>query len=156
MRLFVAVMFLTLLPVILLAAYTPPPSSEGSWKSVAFYDPNPAHIWNRLAETLLVREGPLGTKYGADSLDPLLWRGTKHLLEARSHKRAINVLDEFLQTHAENLIRDLVKRAVLQRDLWAVFDWSVREIPRMRQSMVIRRSAKNSRFGWQKGCGGCR
>ena len=72
MRLFVAVMFLTLLPVILRAASTPPPSSEGSWKSVAFYDPNPAHIWNRLADALLVREGPLGTKYGADSLDPLV------------------------------------------------------------------------------------
>jgi hypothetical protein len=55
----------------------------------------------------------------------LLWPATKYLLAAPSHQRAISVLDEFMQTHAEKLIRDPVKRAIRQRDLWAVFDWSV-------------------------------
>jgi hypothetical protein len=49
------------------------------------------------------------------------------LLAGPSHARALRVLDEFLQTHAENLIRDPLKRAMLQRDLWAVFDWSVQQ-----------------------------
>jgi hypothetical protein len=34
------------------------------------------------------------------------------------------VLEEFLRTHAENEIRDPIKRVLLERDLWAVFDWS--------------------------------
>jgi hypothetical protein len=40
----------------------------------------------------------------------------------------LHLLDELLHTDAENLIRDPVKRALLQRDLWAVFDWSATEI----------------------------
>jgi hypothetical protein len=36
---------------------------------------------------------------------------------------------EFMQTHAEKLIQDPVKRAVLQRDVWAVFDWSASREP---------------------------
>jgi hypothetical protein len=32
-------------------------------------------------------------------------------------------VDEFLSTDAENLIRDPLKRAMFQHDLWAVFDW---------------------------------
>ena len=96
---------------------------------VTIYDPNPTHLWNRLYATLLIREDRHGNVYGEDSLDPLLWGFTKHLLEGDSHRQAIHVLDEFLQTHGESLIRDPVKRAMLQRDLWAVFDWSVARKP---------------------------
>jgi hypothetical protein len=89
------------------------------------YDPNPSHIWNRLHASLLVREDLHGADHDTDSLDPLFWSTTKYLLAAPSHQRALGVLDEFLQTHAENLIHDPVKHVILQRDLWAVFDWSV-------------------------------
>ena len=41
-----------------------------------------------------------------------------------SHQQAISVLDEFINTHGERLIRDPLKRALLQRDLWELFDWS--------------------------------
>ncbi len=92
---------------------------------VAIYDPDPSHIWNRLHATLYVREDLPGTELLPDALDPPLWRHTKYLLAQPSHQKALRVLDEFLQTHAENLIHDPVKRALLQRDLWAVFDWSV-------------------------------
>jgi hypothetical protein len=89
------------------------------------YNPNPSHIWNRVHATLLIREDLPGANQDADSLDALFWFTTKYLLATPWHQRALNVLDEFLQTHAENLIHDPVKRAILQRDLWAVFDWSV-------------------------------
>ena len=56
-------------------------------------------------------------------LDPLLWQGTTQLVEGASYTRALAVLDEFLTTHGERLISDPVRRAMLQRDLWAVFDW---------------------------------
>jgi hypothetical protein len=71
-----------------------------------------------------VRTAPGGKEYGFDSLDPLLWSETNYLLTGKSHARALALLDEFLRTHAERQITDPVKRAILQRDLWAVFDWA--------------------------------
>jgi hypothetical protein len=50
---------------------------------------------------------------------------TEHLLSEPSHRVAMHVLNEFLDTHGETLVHDPVKRAMLQRDLWGVFDWSV-------------------------------
>ena len=87
------------------------------------YESNPSHIWNRLHATLLIREDLPGANHDTDSLDPLFWSTTKYLLAAPSHQRALSVLDEFFQTQAENLIHDPVKRAIMQRDVWAVFDW---------------------------------
>jgi len=98
---------------------------EDSALSVAIYDPSPSHLWNRLYAALLIRQDRNGNRYGEDSLDPPLWRETEQLLAAPSHQRAVQVLDEFLRTRGETLVRDPVKRAMLQRDLWAVFDWSV-------------------------------
>ena len=129
MRLPVALMMLAVLPAILWETGDMAPASEDSAIPVAIYDADPAHIWNRLYAALLVREDRHGVRYGADSLDPPLWEETEHLLAGPSHVRALKVLDEFLQTHGENLIRDPVKRALLQRDLWAVFDWSVQQTP---------------------------
>jgi len=129
MRLFAVLISLGLLAMPVWEAATPIPNSESSPRAVILYDPNPAHIWNRLYEALFIREGPTGIRYGTDSLDPLLWLNSKYLLASPSHQRALRVLDEFLQTHAENLIHDPVKRAILQRDLWAVFDWSVHREP---------------------------
>jgi hypothetical protein len=125
MRLFLAVMFLIVVPITLWEVAVPVAVAQTAERTAVLYDANRTHIWNQLYEALLIREGPTDAKYGADALDPLLWGNTKHLLEQSSHQRALRVLDEFLQTHAENLIHNPVKRALLQRDLWAVFDWSV-------------------------------
>jgi hypothetical protein len=38
--------------------------------------------------------------------------------------RALALADEFLRTHAERQITDPTRRAILQRDLWAVFNWA--------------------------------
>jgi hypothetical protein len=97
--------------------------------STSIYDSNPSHLWNRIYAALLIRADRHGTAFGADSLDPLLWSETEHLLAGPSHEHALRVLDEFLETHGERMIHDPVKRAMLQRDLWAVFDWSVQQSP---------------------------
>jgi hypothetical protein len=89
----------------------------------ALYHPDPQHLWNRLHEALFVRTGPDGRAYGGDRVEPLLWPGTKHLLEDRSRDRAVALLEDFLNTRGEKLIDDPLKRAVLQRDLWLVFNW---------------------------------
>ena len=95
-------------------------SDSTEWR---LYDRNPDHVWNRLYRSFYGRAAADGREYGYDELDPLLWDNTKYHLSGESHDRALRVLDEFLQTHAERLIPDPLKRAILQRDLWAVFDW---------------------------------
>jgi hypothetical protein len=114
------------------------------------YDPNPDHIWNRLYRAIFTRVARDGREYGYDELDPLLWSETKYLLSGPSNQLAIKLLDEFLRTDAERLIKDPLKRAILQRDLWAVFDWSAQhsyeQTPEKRElqiklAQVIRRTA---------------
>ena len=112
----------------------PPWAAEGSSRSpqfpdvsIAVYDENPSHIWNRLYAALRVREDSQGNKYGEDSLDPMLWRETEHLLSQPSAGLALRTMNEFLRIRAETLIQSPLKRAMLQHDLWAVFDWSVQQ-----------------------------
>ena len=81
---------------------------------------------------LFIREDLPSTKLVPDALDPPLRDSTQYLLSKPSHESVLRVLDEFLQTHAERLIRDPVKRAILQRDLWAVFDRTVAREPNRR------------------------
>jgi hypothetical protein len=127
MRPTAVVVLLVAVPIALWRAATSVP--EKSDTAVAIYDANPSHIWNRLYAALLIREDRHGIAYGQDLLAPALWTDTKHLLEPKSHRQAMQVLDEFLQTHGENLIHDPIKRAMLQHDLWAVFDWSAAREP---------------------------
>ncbi|MEO6184285.1 MAG: hypothetical protein ABIP71_14495, partial [Verrucomicrobiota bacterium] len=87
------------------------------------YDSDPKHLWNRLNETLFFRIARDGKKYGLDELDILYWSRTKNLLIEPSHQQALTMLDEFNDTRGEKLIRDPLKRALLQRDLWNLFDW---------------------------------
>lgn len=90
----------------------------------ALYHPDPNHIWNRVDAHLRVRVAN-GRAYGADAVDPLLWRSTRYLLTGPSHATALALLDEFFESNAERLVTDPVRRAVFQRDVWAVFDWTV-------------------------------
>lgn len=90
----------------------------------ALFDSDPHHVSNRLYRALHVRTAPNGKQFGFDALDPLLWSETNYLLEGKSHQQAIALADEFLRTHAERQISDPLKRAILQRDLWAVLDWA--------------------------------
>ena len=94
--------------------------------ATAIFDSDPNHIWNRTYACLFVRKSADGTEYGADTLDPLLWPRTQFLLSGDSHRRAIACLDNFLESHGERAVRDPLKRAILQHDFWAVFDWVVK------------------------------
>jgi hypothetical protein len=126
----------------------PYPTEEKSVWNV--YDPDPNHPWNRVFRQLYRRTAADGEEYGSDELDPLLWFDTTYLLNGVSHQQTIQVLDEYLSTHAENLIRDPLKRAMFQRDLWAVFDWlasqtepyfSERQVLATRLARIIKRLA---------------
>src|SRR5438067_6463314 len=105
------------------AQNAPNEKPAASTAATAVYNTDPDHIWNRLHRTLFVRATADGAEYGGDTLDPLLWANTNYLLVGDSHREALQLLDEFISQHAAALIKDPLKRAVLQRDLWAVFDW---------------------------------
>jgi hypothetical protein len=92
-------------------------------RSVTIYDADPAHLWNRLHSALFVRTAGDGMPYGQDELDPLLWPRSKFLLAGAHHKHVLALLDEFLVRDGHRLIKDPLKRVVLQHDLWAIFDW---------------------------------
>jgi hypothetical protein len=127
------ILFALALLAVLAAFLWNAPASLLGWESpeqtAAIYDQDPNHIWNRLRAAFYIRDDLRGSERVPDALDPPLWYHTKHLLTRPSHRRVLRILDQFLETHAENLIRDPVKRALLQRDLWAVFDWAVERRP---------------------------
>lgn len=116
---------------------------------VAVFDYDPNHLWNRMYGCLLVREHADGTYYGADALDPLLWANTRHLLSGDSHRNSVVCLDEFLRRHGERVVQDPLKRALLQRDLWAVFDWAA-------AATTCHTSGRIWKFGYRKLFGGWR
>src|SRR5262245_87459 len=126
------------------------PTNTPAFVERGIYDTDPHHLWNRLYRSLFIRIASDGQEYGYDELDPLLWSDTKRLLSGPSHQQAIHLLDEFLSANAEQLIADPLKRAFLQHDLWAVFDWSTqrpdepspqkREL-QIRLAQIIRRLA---------------
>jgi hypothetical protein len=95
-------------------------------QSSGLFSPDPENIWNRLYRQIHVRYAHDGTEYGFADLDPLLWSETKYLIDegGDSNKRTLDLLDQFLNTRAEQQIRDPMRRAIFQRDLWSVFDWA--------------------------------
>jgi hypothetical protein len=82
----------------------------------------PPALVDRLRETLFVRTAPDGEKFGNTELDILVWADSRYLLTSPSREKAIQVLDDFIRSHGERLVHDPVERAMLQRDLWALFD----------------------------------
>ena len=117
MKTFATLITIVLFCVVDLKAGTP--SAEN-----AIYDSDTNHLWNRLNETLFERTASDGKHYGLGQMDILYWASTANLLFGASHQLALNILDEFNNTHGEKLIRDPLKKALLQRDLWALFDWT--------------------------------
>jgi hypothetical protein len=101
------------------------------------YNPDPNHLWNRLHQALHVRLTDLGNaekeqpllpgdqSHHAFELDAVFWPNrSTYLRFGEPHKAALAVLDEFLAKDEEKLVREPIKRAFLQRDLWALFDWT--------------------------------
>jgi len=72
---------------------------------------------------------------------------TGFLRTGPSYDKAVAVLDAFLSSSGERLIRDPLKRAVLQQDMWAVFDWTAnRKVRNESASAAADRSALHGRL----------
>jgi hypothetical protein len=100
------------------------PPSDTQADRAGLFQPDPQGISNRLYREIHVRTAKNGKEYGFDELDPLLWSQTKYLLSGPSHARVLHLLDEYSRAPAEQQLRDPVKKAILARELWAVFDWA--------------------------------
>src|SRR5262249_14008966 len=96
-------------------------ATTDNWR---LYSPDPNHIWNRVYRSLYRRTARDGKEYGFDELDPLLWYSAKYLLTQPANGQALADLDAFLSTRAERAVTDPLQRAIMQRDLWAIFDWT--------------------------------
>lgn len=98
--------------------------------AAAIFDSDPSHLWNRVHHAFFIRPDTGSESLDPDAVDPPLWPDTSSFLKTgSSHQTAIAVLDEFLAGDGDALISDPLKRAVMQHDLWSVFDWSANSQP---------------------------
>ena len=101
--------------------------------------------WDRKLRAGKLPPGPVVKRFeGGDTKSLLAWPQTRYYSEPGTFARADKLLEEFLTTHGERLIDDPLKRAFLQRDLWAVFDHLVgQNIARFGDGDLLRRGALN-------------
>ena len=86
-------------------------------------DPTQLDAWDRKLRSGELARGPVVKRIeGGDIPSFPAWQRTRYYSEPATFHRADRLLDEFLETRGERLIDDPLKRAFLQRDLWAVFD----------------------------------
>ena len=102
--------------------------------------------WDRKLRAGKLPPGPVVKRFeGGDTKSLLAWPQTRHYSEPGTFARANKLLEEFINTHGERLIDDPLKRAFLQRDLWAVFDHLVgQNIARYGDGDLTRRGALNT------------
>jgi hypothetical protein len=116
-----------LTPVVLLLAVAltarPEPPAERS-----LFDPDPDHVCNRLHRQVYLRDEK---NVGVDDREPLspFPRGpmSPFLIKGASHRDALALLDEFLKAAPERRVKEPLKRAVLQHDLWEAFTSTTEE-----------------------------
>jgi hypothetical protein len=99
-----------------------PPARKDARPGESAFDPDTAHPWNRIHRALYVRELKEGRTYTYEGLEAPFGREGPFLIEGPSHTTTLDALDAFLKARNDGRGRDPVKRALLQRDLWYVFD----------------------------------
>jgi len=111
--------------------------------SATLYDADPRHLWNRIAGSLNTWQVKGSAKTTVD-LDPLLWPSEEYSLMGDAQRAAVPLLDEFLRSDGEKLIRDPLRRALFQSNLWLLYDWAAssrdRDLER-RLAAVLKRVA---------------
>ena len=81
--------------------------------------------YDALYDVIMTRRAPDGTAHGQDYHAPLIWFQSSYLLSEPTHSKFIDALDRFNTLSEEEIeAYGVLKRALLQRHLWAVFDWA--------------------------------
>jgi hypothetical protein len=122
-------------------AADPPASSV-----VAIYDPDPNHLWNRLHQALraMIAGAQMSDPW---ELDPFVRRYDEFVYDGEAQKNTLAVLGEFLAKDGHTLVKDPLKRALLQRDLRTFFESlslprrpAVKKDPRMELAVRLARA----------------
>ena len=107
----------------------------GSLKSEAplpLYDSDPRSLANRLFAAFYIRASEIPGKRGGtpvhrieggDVIDFLAWPGSAYWSDPETCRRLSSVLDECIANLPRVRPADPLRRAMLQRDLWAAFDY---------------------------------
>jgi len=85
-------------------------------------------------------------RFGQHELDILYWSSTRHLLTEPSHTNAIRALDEFIANHGEQNVREPLRRALLQRDLWQLYEWTFETLAAVDNDFKRERAELRSRL----------
>jgi hypothetical protein len=93
-----------------------------AWATAEPFAPQEEHPWNRLHRLLYTRAAKDGKSYVYEGLEAPMGAESHFLIDGASHEQAIALLDWFLRTSADKEVKDPLKRALLLRDLWYVFD----------------------------------
>ncbi len=94
------------------------------------FDSDPDHPWNRLHRELYTGTTLDGEPHYKDGLDAEMGSRPRFYVDDMSaHGAVVDALDEFLTARGGELVPDPVKRALMQRDLWAVFTETVSSSP---------------------------
>ena len=104
------------------------------------FDADPQHLWNRLFAAVTIRPSllpsvkdgpPVARIEGGDRIEFFGWGGTTYWDEPAQVAVLEGLLERFLSQQGERLSTDPLKRVLLQRDLWTLFDFlMVRHIAR--------------------------
>jgi hypothetical protein len=117
------------------ASYFAEGDLDGSLKSdrpLPLYDADPKGLANRLFAAFYIRTSDIPSKRGGksihrieggDVIDFLAWPGSDYWSNAETCRRLSALVDECLADFSRVRPADPVKRALLQRDLWAAFDF---------------------------------
>ena len=96
------------------------------------FDADPQHLWNRLFAAVTIRPSllpsrrggpPVARIEGGDRIEFFGWGGTAYWDEPANVAQLEGLLDQFLGQGGEKLSTDPLKRVMLQRDLWTLFDF---------------------------------
>ncbi len=121
-----AMAFLGIMAMLSASGTQPKAEKAKDEAAVTLFDADPAHPWNRLYQVLHV---PIDEGIGGPVCLGAAGRRQKpFLLENSAYDKALGALDAFLKAKDDERVKDTVKRALLQRDVWYAFD-SLGEIP---------------------------
>jgi hypothetical protein len=132
------------------SAYYQSGELAGSLRSadpLPLYDPNPEHLWNRLFAAISIRHSnlpsvqggpPVPRIEGGDTIEFLGWAGTTYWDEPATTTRLDTLLNEFLAQTETEFDRPPIQKVIMQRDLWAAFDFLISQTIARRGSLEVR------------------
>src|SRR5262245_35453716 len=98
-------------------SYSAPTTIEAVRRAAADGD-----LLGRLHNVIFVRNDRDGKEIGADDLDPLVWPDSKYLLAEPRYGQFMALLNELTAADVGKMAS--ADRAIVQHDLWTIFDWT--------------------------------